>query len=94
MIEIRQAEDDLAVKGLLVLLAHTSGLHAAGMLGRVRFRSFWPRLARILGERTGDKSLVGRCQSSATEPSHNTFEFRIVRLSNVRPDAISSEDPL
>jgi hypothetical protein len=41
-----------------------------------------------------DKSLVGRCQSSATEPSHNTFEFRIVRLSTVRPDAISSEDPL
>jgi hypothetical protein len=47
-----------------------------------------------LNEWLGDKSLVGRCQSSATEPSHNTFEFRLVRLSTLRPDAISSEDPL
>ena len=52
-----------------------------------------PGLQR-LKTRVGDKSLVARCQSSATEPSHNTFEFRIVRLSTVRPDAISSEDPL
>ena len=52
------------------------------------------RTHRVVNECIGDKSLVGRCQSSATEPSHNTFEFRIVRLSTVRPDAISSEDPL
>jgi hypothetical protein len=35
MIQIRQTKDDLTAKGLLILLAHTSGLHAAGMLGRV-----------------------------------------------------------
>jgi hypothetical protein len=44
MIQVRQTEDDLTAKGLLVLLAHASGLHVAGMLGRVRFRSFWPVL--------------------------------------------------
>jgi hypothetical protein len=32
----------LKLRGLLVLLAHTSGLHAAGMLGSVRFRPFSP----------------------------------------------------
>ena len=31
MIETRQAKDDLAAKGLLIVIAHTSGLHIAGM---------------------------------------------------------------
>jgi len=44
MIQIRQTKDDLTAKGLLILLAHTSGLQAAGMLGRVRSaRSGWVR---------------------------------------------------
>jgi hypothetical protein len=34
MIQIQQAKDDLAAKGLLVLLAHTSGLDTAGMRRR------------------------------------------------------------
>jgi len=34
MIQIRQTKDDLAANGLLVLLAHTSGLHTAGMRRR------------------------------------------------------------
>jgi hypothetical protein len=35
MIQIRQTKDDLVAKGLLVLLAHMSGLHTAGM--RIRY---------------------------------------------------------
>ena len=46
-----------------------------------------------VGEWFCDKSLVGRCQIRLL-PSHNTFGVRIVRLNTVRPDAISSEDPL
>jgi hypothetical protein len=39
MIQIRQTKNSLAAKGR-ILLVHTSGLHAAGMLARVRFCSF------------------------------------------------------
>jgi hypothetical protein len=39
MIQIRQTKNGLAAKGR-ILLVHTSGLHAAGMLARVRFCSF------------------------------------------------------
>jgi hypothetical protein len=56
MIQIRQTKDDLAAKWLL-LLAHTSGLHAAGMLGRIRSTSSADQV-RIVGERTGDLSLI------------------------------------
>jgi hypothetical protein len=57
MIQIRQTKDDLTAKGLLILLAHTSGLHAAGMLGRVRSIISADR-ARIIGGRTGDLSTI------------------------------------
>jgi hypothetical protein len=57
MIQIRQTKNDLAAKGLLILLAHTSGLHAAGMLARVC--SARPAgQARIVGECTGDLALT------------------------------------
>jgi hypothetical protein len=50
MIQVRQTKDDLTAKGLLILLlAHTSGLHAVGMLGRV-LRHFSAGQARIVGE--------------------------------------------
>jgi hypothetical protein len=55
MIQIRQTKDDLTAKGLLILLAHTNGLHAAGMRGRgTSILSGWS--ARIVGECTGDLS--------------------------------------
>ncbi len=40
MIQIRQTKDDLTAKGLLIFLVHTSGLHAACMLGSVRSTLF------------------------------------------------------
>jgi hypothetical protein len=55
MIQIRQTKDDLAAKWLL-LLAHTSGLHAAGMLGRIR-STFSADQARVVGDRIGDYAL-------------------------------------
>jgi hypothetical protein len=53
MIQIRQTKDDLTAKRLLILVAHTSGFHAAGVRGRVR--PWFPvGQAKIIGECRGD----------------------------------------
>jgi hypothetical protein len=55
MIQIGQTEDDLPAKGLLVLRAHTSGLHAAGMPRRY-IPPYPANRAKIIGERNGDNA--------------------------------------
>jgi hypothetical protein len=66
MIQVRQTEDDVTAKGLLVLLAHTSGLHAAGMLGLVWCLSFWPVRQKSSMSAQAIYHSSRRCQSSAT----------------------------
>jgi hypothetical protein len=55
MIQIRQTKDDLTAKGLLILLAHPSGLNTAGMFGRL-CSTLSASQAGILGEYTGDNA--------------------------------------
>jgi hypothetical protein len=70
---IRQAKDDLAANGLPILLVHTSGLHAAGMPGRVN-SPISAREVRIVEECTGD---LARTQQTFLIPPSGTVDQKV-----------------